>query len=95
MGLQKAINQAVKYCKDWNLKCNLKKTKILVFKKEDRLKNERWTSNDQPIEMADKINYLRVTLENTGAWNTQQTRLRAKGSQTAVAIEKCLQKPLT
>jgi hypothetical protein len=25
-GLQKGINEVVKYCSDWNLKCNLKKT---------------------------------------------------------------------
>jgi hypothetical protein len=32
-GLQRGIAQIVKYCSDWNLKCNLKNTKILVFKK--------------------------------------------------------------
>jgi hypothetical protein len=26
-GLQKGIDQVVKYCRDWHLKCNLKKTK--------------------------------------------------------------------
>jgi hypothetical protein len=31
-GLQRGIDQMVKYCGDWNLKCNLQKTKILVFK---------------------------------------------------------------
>jgi hypothetical protein len=37
-GLQRGIDQMVKYCGDWNLKCNLKKTKILVFKKGGKLK---------------------------------------------------------
>jgi hypothetical protein len=37
-GLQRGIDQIVKYCSDWNLKCNLKKTKILVFKKRGKLK---------------------------------------------------------
>jgi hypothetical protein len=32
-GLKRGTDQIVKYCGDWNLKCNLKKTKILVFKK--------------------------------------------------------------
>jgi hypothetical protein len=32
-GLQREIDQIVKYCSDWNLKCNLKKTKILVLRK--------------------------------------------------------------
>jgi hypothetical protein len=29
-GLQKGIGQVVKYCRDWNLKCDLKKTKIIA-----------------------------------------------------------------
>lgn len=31
--LQKAVNQVTKYRREWNLKCNLNETKILVFKK--------------------------------------------------------------
>jgi hypothetical protein len=38
-GMQKAIDQIVNYCEDWGVKCNLNKTKIIVF----RNKNERWT----------------------------------------------------
>jgi hypothetical protein len=33
-GLQKEIDQIVRYCKEWNLKCNLSKSKTVVFKKE-------------------------------------------------------------
>jgi hypothetical protein len=51
-GLQKGSDQMVKYCGDWNLKCNLKKTKILVFKKGGKLKkNEKWFIYDQLIEV--------------------------------------------
>jgi hypothetical protein len=37
-GLQKAIGQVTKRCREWNLKCNLNKTKILVFKTGGKLK---------------------------------------------------------
>jgi hypothetical protein len=30
-GMQKVIDQIVKYCEDWSVKCNLNKTKIIVF----------------------------------------------------------------
>jgi hypothetical protein len=30
-GLQKAINRVVKYCRDWNLRCNIRKSEISVF----------------------------------------------------------------
>jgi hypothetical protein len=52
-GLQRGIDQMVKYCGDWNLKCNLQKTKILVFKKGGKFKkNEKWFMYDQLIEVA-------------------------------------------
>jgi hypothetical protein len=56
--------------------------KILTFKKGCRLKNERWTMNDQPVEVVHEINGFRVALNNTGGWNKQKSRLRAKNSQT-------------
>jgi hypothetical protein len=37
-GVQKGADNLTKYCKDWSLKCNLKRTKILVCKKRGKLK---------------------------------------------------------
>jgi hypothetical protein len=49
-GMQKAIDQIVKYCEDRRVKCNLNKTKIIVFKKGGRLKkNKRWTMHGKNI----------------------------------------------
>jgi hypothetical protein len=47
-GLLKATDQVTKHCRERNLKWNLKKTEILVFKKGGKLKkDERWTVNDK------------------------------------------------
>jgi hypothetical protein len=40
--LQKTIDQVLKYCREWKLKCNLNKTKILVSKKGGKMKDEKW-----------------------------------------------------
>jgi hypothetical protein len=37
-GLQKKIEWVDQYCKDWKLRCNLSKFKIMVFKKGGKLK---------------------------------------------------------
>jgi hypothetical protein len=59
--LQKTIDQVTKYCREWKLKCNLNKTKILVYKKGGNLKkDEKWFVNDYEIEVVNKINYLGV-----------------------------------
>jgi hypothetical protein len=90
-GLQKGVDQVTKYRREWNLKCNPNKTKILVFKKGDKLKkDERWFVNDHEIEVADEINYLGVTFESSGGWNRQKLKVMAKGNQTLVAIDNCL-----
>jgi hypothetical protein len=77
--MQKAIDQIVKYCEDWGVKCNLNKTKITVFKKGGRLKNnKRWMVHGNNIEVVDEITYLGITLENTGCWEKHKKKLRRK-----------------
>jgi hypothetical protein len=62
-GMQKAIDH-LSIVKT-SVKFNLNKTKIIVFKKVERLKkNERWTMHGNNIEVVDEITYLGVTLEN-------------------------------
>jgi hypothetical protein len=67
-GYQKGIDKVVKYCRDSNLICSLKKTKILIFKEgENFMKNEKWFMHDQITEVIDEIiSYLGVTLKSTG-----------------------------
>jgi hypothetical protein len=76
-GMQEVIDQMIKYCEDWSVKCNLNKTKIIVFKKGGRLKkNERCTMYGNNIEVEDEITYLGITLENTGSWEKHKKKLQ-------------------
>jgi hypothetical protein len=89
--LQKTIDQVLEHCREWKLKCNLNKTKTLVCKKGGKLKkDEKWFVNDYQIEVANEINYLRISLESTVCWNRQRRNMIAKGNQTLVDIDKCL-----
>jgi hypothetical protein len=90
-GLQEQIERVDQYCKDWNLRCNLSKCKIMVFKEGGKLKaTERWKVNGQNIEVAGKFNYLGVTLDSTGRWNKQKILAKMKGYQAFTAIDKCI-----
>jgi hypothetical protein len=90
-GLQRGIDNLTKYCKDWSLKFNLKKTKILVCKKGGKLKkNDRWSMENQQIEVVKEIDYLEVTLERSGGWSKQKAKQKVKGIQSLVTIDKCL-----
>jgi hypothetical protein len=82
-GLQRGIDQIVKYCTDWNLKCNLKKTKILFFKKRGKLKkNEKWFMYDKLMEVVNELSYLGIALESTGGWNRHRKKQMVKGNQS-------------
>jgi hypothetical protein len=62
------MDKDLKYCREWKLKCNLEKAKILVCKKGGNLrKDERWCPKDRTPETGV------VTLENCirdAVWGT-------------------------
>jgi hypothetical protein len=79
-GLQKKVERVDQCCKGWNLRCNLSKYEIMVFKKGGKLKaTETWKVSGQNIDVVDKFNYLGVMLDSTGSWNKQKTLAKMKG----------------
>jgi hypothetical protein len=56
-GLQKKFELVYQYCKNRNLKCNLSKSKIMVYKKGGKLKAaEGWRMIGQNIGVVDNFN---------------------------------------
>ena len=77
--LQKKIDLGDKYFKNWKLKCNFNKSKVMVFKKGRKLKaTERWRMNGQNLKVGDQFNYLGVTLESAGGWIKEKTIAKIK-----------------
>ena len=67
-GLQKSLDNLECYCKRWNLTVNVEKTKIVVFRKGGLLaQNERWTYDNQEIEIVNSLNYLGVVFSSGGS----------------------------
>jgi len=70
LGLQRMLNSLEKYCAEWNLEVNVKKTKAIVFKKGAKLaKFEKWRYAGEPIEVVRKFNYLGMNFAFNGKWN--------------------------
>jgi hypothetical protein len=76
IGLQKVENQVAKHCREWNLKHNLHKIKILVCQIGV---NERYK----------RIIHRRQTIETVDEMTIQRTRFR-KVFQTVISIDKSL-----
>jgi hypothetical protein len=92
-GLHKAVEQATKYCREWNLKISLNKIKI--FKKTVELnKDDRWTLKEQKTEVADEIKYLAVAFECIGGWNRQKNKTISTRNPNLVAPDKCVARTL-
>lgn len=87
-GLQKGI---VKFCTNWSLKCYLKKTKVMVLKKEGKhKKNEYWYMEGQKLDIMNGIVNLGVKVGSTGGWRKHNARIRETGTQTLGAVGRCL-----
>ena len=68
------------YCKKWNLTVNVDKTKIVVFRKGGILaQNERWTYDNQEIEIVSSFNYLGIGLSSGGSFIQATKTLADKG----------------
>lgn len=66
------MDQVSNYFRHCNMKYNLKRFKILVFKKEVRY--------DQTTEVADEVNNFGVTMGNGGRRNRQRNRTIVTGN---------------
>ena len=78
--LQNSLNLLHTYCKKWGLEVNTLKTKIIVFRKRGPTQhNERWTYNNEEIDIVDNFNYLGVVFNYTGTFVLNQEKLAGKG----------------
>ncbi|XP_058977311.1 uncharacterized protein LOC131802012 [Musca domestica] len=56
------ISNLESYCEKWNLKVNMSKSEILIFRKGGRLgRNEKWKFNGNEIKNVNEYKYLGVT----------------------------------
>ena len=79
-GLQKSLDNFETYCRKWNLTVNVDKTKIVVFRKGGILaQNERWSYDNQEIEIVSSFNYLGIGLSSGGSFIQATNTLADKG----------------
>jgi hypothetical protein len=55
-GLQNKLNSLEKYCADWGMKVNIKKTKIIIFNKAGRTIKKKFLFANQKLSVFPTIN---------------------------------------
>ena len=76
--LQTQLNSFNDYCKKWNLKVNVDKTKIIVFGSRNA-GNLEFKYNDRVIDIVNEFNYLGIMFSSSGSF------LKAKQKQLTKA----------
>ena len=61
-GLQKQINKLNNYCKQWKLDVNVKKTKIMIFNRGNKIINTEFYINNTPLQNVKIFKYLGFTI---------------------------------
>ena len=65
--LQNSIDILEEYCQKWKLTVNTTKTKVLIFRKGERLPNGlRFTYNGTEIEIVSRFSYLGIVFTSWG-----------------------------
>jgi len=76
-GLQKQIDTLQEYCEKWLLKINLKKTKTLIFQKQNRKSTSEKFSfflNGNQIAKVSEYIFLLVTLNCNGSFSNSKKK---------------------
>jgi hypothetical protein len=90
IGLQRAISCIKNVCEEWNLKIHVAKTKIVVFKKVQKLsKDEKWWLGRKEIEVVKEIKFLDVVMDSRGKWETERKQVAIKGKAAENSINIC------
>jgi hypothetical protein len=77
--LQYELDLLYSYCNNWGLEINVLKTKVMVFRKRGKLRqDEHWTYNGQQLEVVNDFNYLGVVFNYTGNFNLNQEHISGK-----------------
>ena len=87
IGLTRALKQLDKFCSQWDLTVNTKKTKVIIFSNGNKVsKKFKWFSKGQEIEIVNRIKYLGVNIAHNGKWNQQIEEVINRGRKYITTI---------
>ena len=70
-GLQQQLDIVEKYCQNWALAVNMKKTNVMIFKERPRCQENKhhFTINKHVIEHSMSYTYVGITTTASGSFN--------------------------
>jgi hypothetical protein len=89
VGLQRMLSELDKYCEEWSLKVNVKKTKVTVFRRGGKLAtNERWYYKNEQLEVVPVFTYLGTQFASSGKWLQHSKNAVKRGKLNSLRLIK-------
>ena len=86
--LQMEIDMLYYYCEQWKLKLNTQKSKILVFRKGNRLPTEEWEFGEHVLEVSRNISYLGLLFSSNGLMTQAQWKIAEQANKACFLLHK-------
>ena len=93
IGLQNALSALSKFCTNWLMNINIKKTKIVIFQKKRRKSTalkHHFFINKKEIEITDNYTYLGVKFSTNGSFKEHKVSLKEKAKRSIFATRQHL-----
>ena len=88
-GLQRELNALHECSKSWDLTVNIKKTKIVIFRKSVTInENERFYIGECDLEIVDSFNYLGLCFYYNGRYTQAEKQLSSQARKALFALYK-------
>ena len=91
-GLQNCFNKLSGYCNSWNLEVNTAKTKVIIFNKNGRLLNQKYSFRyrDEEIDIVRNYKYLGIVFKPSGKFDLAKEQLYKKAMKAFFYIKKVI-----
>ena len=86
-GLQNCVNKLYNIATDWKMSINTRKTKILLFSKNSRLKGPEIKYNNTIIENVKQYTYLGMVFSSSGCVNLARKEIYNKGMKALFKLK--------
>jgi len=85
-GLQNALSAFSLYCKQWKLKVNINKTKIMVFSKRKFGIDSFFLFDNTKLEVCEDISYLGITFNFNGSFIKAKNKLVQQAQKALYSV---------
>ena len=87
-GLQSKLKALEKYCDDWGLDVNIKKSKVIIFNKAGRIIRHKFLFKNSEIECVSNYKYLGIHFSASGSFSIVKQELYKKALKAFFKLKK-------